>query len=114
MDMRQSVGDADNFRFFHTPTLGGYSWPLKFRRIPGLSKGIYRVDKAILRLVGLSLTHFKMLIDLKDETLHVRIAGVDAPEVLFTLLYNFLHSYHMASSRQHILGSQPNHMQQKV
>ncbi|KAF9476914.1 SNase-domain-containing protein [Pholiota conissans] len=51
-----SVGDADNFRFFHTPTFGGYSWPLKFRRIPSLSK------------------------DLKNETLHIRIAGVDAPE----------------------------------
>ncbi|KAF8958556.1 SNase-domain-containing protein [Flammula alnicola] len=51
-----SVGDADNFRFFHTSTLGGYSWPFKFRRVPALSK------------------------DLKDETLHIRIAGVDAPE----------------------------------
>lgn len=51
-----SVGDADNFRFFHTPALGGYSWPLKVRRIPTLSK------------------------DLKNETLHIRIAGVDAPE----------------------------------
>lgn len=28
-----SVGDADNFRLYHTPALG-YSWPLKFHRIP--------------------------------------------------------------------------------
>ncbi|KAH9477145.1 putative endonuclease lcl3 [Psilocybe cubensis] len=51
-----SVGDADNFRLFHTPPLGGYTWPLKFRSIPSLSK------------------------DLKDETIHIRIAGIDAPE----------------------------------
>ncbi|KAF8064227.1 hypothetical protein FPV67DRAFT_209983 [Lyophyllum atratum] len=50
-----SVGDADNFRLYHTPALG-WRWPLKFRRIPSTSKG------------------------LKDETLHIRIAGVDAPE----------------------------------
>jgi len=49
-----SVGDADNFRLYHTPALG-YNWPLKFRRIP-IQKG------------------------LKDETLSIRIAGVDAPE----------------------------------
>lgn len=51
-----SVGDADNFRLYHTPALGGYTWPFKFRTIPSLSK------------------------DLKDQTLHIRLAGVDAPE----------------------------------
>ncbi|KAF9560333.1 SNase-domain-containing protein [Agrocybe pediades] len=51
-----SVGDADNFRFFHTPTLAGYTWPIKFRSIPSITK------------------------ELKDETIHIRIAGVDAPE----------------------------------
>jgi len=51
-----SVGDADNFKFFHTPTLGGYTWPFKFRSVPSVGK------------------------DLKDETLHIRMAGVDAPE----------------------------------
>ncbi|KAG1853147.1 hypothetical protein DFJ58DRAFT_789701 [Suillus subalutaceus] len=40
-----SVGDADNFRLYHTPGFG-WRWPLKFRR----------------------------------QTIHVRIAGVDAPE----------------------------------
>ncbi|KAI8992779.1 SNase-domain-containing protein [Trametes punicea] len=50
-----SVGDADNFRLYHTPGIG-WRWPLKFRRIP----------------VGRS--------DLKDQTIHIRIAGVDAPE----------------------------------
>ncbi|KAH8925996.1 SNase-domain-containing protein [Atractiella rhizophila] len=45
-----SVGDGDNFRFYHRP-------------------GLYR-----LRRVPSSKT------DLKDETLHIRLAGVDAPE----------------------------------
>ncbi|KAL9710671.1 putative endonuclease lcl3 [Leucoagaricus gongylophorus] len=63
-----SVGDADNFRFFHTPLLGGWHWPLKFRKVPTLNK------------------------ELVNQTLHVRIAGVDAPEVplfFFTLLLLF-------------------------
>lgn len=50
-----SVGDADNFRLYHTPGFG-WRWPLKFRRIPTLNK------------------------ELKEQTIHVRIAGVDAPE----------------------------------
>ncbi|KAJ7650638.1 hypothetical protein FB45DRAFT_888331 [Roridomyces roridus] len=50
-----SVGDSDNFRLYHTPAFG-WRWPLKFRVIPSTAK------------------------DLKDQTLHIRIAGVDAPE----------------------------------
>jgi len=50
-----SVGDADNFRLYHTPGLG-WSLPLKLRFIPSKSK------------------------DLKDQTLHIRMAGIDAPE----------------------------------
>ncbi|GLB44574.1 putative to staphylococcal nuclease [Lyophyllum shimeji] len=50
-----AVGDADNFRLYHTPALG-WHWPFKFRRIPSANK------------------------DLKNQTLHIRIAGVDAPE----------------------------------
>ncbi|KAJ7178853.1 hypothetical protein C8R43DRAFT_974465 [Mycena crocata] len=53
--MVTSVGDSDNFRFYHTPAFG-WRWPLKFRIIPSTTK------------------------DLKDQTLHIRIAGVDAPE----------------------------------
>lgn len=49
-----SVGDADNFRVFHTPA----PWPLsRLQRIPKDKKS------------------------LKDNTLHIRLAGVDAPEV---------------------------------
>lgn len=51
-----SVGDGDNFRVFHTPPFGGYHWPLRFRSVPSIPK------------------------DLTHQTLHVRLAGVDAPE----------------------------------
>ncbi|TXT13805.1 hypothetical protein VHUM_01172 [Vanrija humicola] len=49
------VGDGDNFRLYHTP---GPFWryPLKLRRVPTSPK------------------------ELKDNTLSIRIAGVDAPE----------------------------------
>ncbi|KAH7912076.1 SNase-domain-containing protein [Hygrophoropsis aurantiaca] len=50
-----SVGDADNFRLYHTPGIG-WRWPLKVRRIPPVGR------------------------ELKDQTIHIRIAGVDAPE----------------------------------
>ncbi|KAI5287124.1 putative endonuclease lcl3 [Ascosphaera aggregata] len=50
------VGDGDNFRMFHTPggVLAGWGW---FRKVPKLNK------------------------DLKGGTLHVRLAGIDAPEL---------------------------------
>jgi endonuclease YncB( thermonuclease family) len=53
-----SVGDGDNFRMFHTPggRLAGWGW-LPGRTVPA--------QKA----------------DLKDQTLHIRIAGIDAPEL---------------------------------
>lgn len=52
-----SVGDGDNLRVFHTPggMLTGWGW-LPGRMIPVTRK------------------------DLKDQTVHIRIAGVDAPE----------------------------------
>ncbi|KAI0705983.1 hypothetical protein C8T65DRAFT_740708 [Cerioporus squamosus] len=53
--LARPVGDADNFRLYHTPGIG-WRWPLKFRRIP--------LGRA----------------DLKDKTIHIRMAGVDAPE----------------------------------
>ncbi|KAI0295108.1 hypothetical protein B0F90DRAFT_1927656 [Multifurca ochricompacta] len=51
-----SVGDADNFRLYHTP---GFGWrgPFKFRHIPtGIRK-------------------------LSGKTIHIRMAGIDAPEL---------------------------------
>jgi endonuclease YncB( thermonuclease family) len=53
-----SVGDGDNFRIYHTPGgwLAGWGW-LPWRRVPTEKKA------------------------LKDQTIHVRIAGIDAPEL---------------------------------
>ncbi|KAH9451155.1 hypothetical protein Pst134EB_018648 [Puccinia striiformis f. sp. tritici] len=48
-----SVGDADNFRLYHTPGFG-WNW---LRSVP------------------------KKRADLKDMTIHIRLAGVDAPEL---------------------------------
>ncbi|KAA1069099.1 putative endonuclease lcl3 [Puccinia graminis f. sp. tritici] len=48
-----SVGDADNFRIYHTPGFG-WNW---LRNVP------------------------KKKTDLKDMTIHIRLAGVDAPEL---------------------------------
>ncbi|KAF8503878.1 hypothetical protein JB92DRAFT_2739261 [Gautieria morchelliformis] len=50
-----SVGDGDGFRLYHTPG-PFWTWPLKLRRVPVTAK------------------------ELKDETIHIRLAGVDAPE----------------------------------
>ena len=35
-----SVGDADNFRLYHTPGVG-WRFPLRFRRVPTLGKGAF-------------------------------------------------------------------------
>ncbi|KAF2013302.1 SNase-domain-containing protein [Aaosphaeria arxii CBS 175.79] len=53
-----SVGDADNFRLFHTPggRLSGWGW-LPWKRVPTTREG------------------------LTNKTIHIRIAGVDAPEL---------------------------------
>ncbi|KAI9885194.1 MAG: hypothetical protein M1823_002997 [Watsoniomyces obsoletus] len=53
-----SVGDGDNFRLFHTPggRLAGWDW------FPGRKVPIQREE-------------------LKDRTIHIRLAGVDAPEL---------------------------------
>ncbi|KIW20136.1 hypothetical protein PV08_00711 [Exophiala spinifera] len=53
-----SVGDGDNFRFYHTPggRLAGWGW-FPGRRVPTEKK------------------------ELKDKTIHLRLAGVDAPEL---------------------------------
>ena len=53
-----SVGDGDNFRLYHTPCgrLAGCGW-LPWRRVPTEKKA------------------------LKNQTIHVRLAGVDAPEL---------------------------------
>ncbi|CUA66936.1 putative endonuclease LCL3 [Schizophyllum commune H4-8] [Rhizoctonia solani] len=49
------VGDGDNFRLYHTPG-PFWSWPFKFRKVPVNPK------------------------ELSNETIHIRINAVDAPE----------------------------------
>ncbi|KAJ5219360.1 uncharacterized protein N7498_001459 [Penicillium cinerascens] len=53
-----SVGDGDNFRIFHTPggRLAGWGW-LPWKKVPTAKK------------------------ELKDNTIHIRLAGIDAPEL---------------------------------
>lgn len=51
-----SVGDADNFRLYHTP-LGRLAFWGIFRKIPDTTK------------------------ELKNQTVHIRLAGIDAPEL---------------------------------
>ncbi|KAL2823154.1 hypothetical protein BDW59DRAFT_149011 [Aspergillus cavernicola] len=53
-----SVGDGDNFRIYHTPggRLAGWGW-LPWKKVPKGKK------------------------ELKDNTIHIRLAGVDAPEL---------------------------------
>jgi endonuclease YncB( thermonuclease family) len=53
-----SVGDGDNFRLFHTPggRLAGWGW-LPLRKVPTRREG------------------------LAGKTIHIRIAGIDAPEL---------------------------------
>ncbi|KAF7984509.1 hypothetical protein HWV62_13663 [Athelia sp. TMB] len=72
-----SVGDADNFRLYHTPGFG-WRWPLKFRRVPTLGKGASSYPPRARRSSPPPLIPPHP--DLKDETIHIRIAGVDAPE----------------------------------
>ncbi|KAL4979479.1 putative endonuclease lcl3 [Aspergillus desertorum] len=53
-----SVGDGDNFRIFHTPggRLAGWEW-LPWKKVPKEKK------------------------ELRDNTIHIRLAGIDAPEL---------------------------------
>ncbi|PTU23380.1 hypothetical protein P175DRAFT_0499927 [Aspergillus ochraceoroseus IBT 24754] len=53
-----SVGDGDNFRIYHTPggRLAGWGW-LPWKKVPTSKK------------------------ELRDNTIHIRLAGVDAPEL---------------------------------
>ncbi|KKY14420.1 putative nuclease domain-containing protein [Phaeomoniella chlamydospora] len=60
-----SVGDADNFRLYHTPggRLAGWGW---LRHIPSITD---------------PKTSTKRIKVKSDETIHIRLAGVDAPEL---------------------------------
>ncbi|KAG8887887.1 putative endonuclease lcl3 [Tulasnella sp. 332] len=59
-----SVGDGDNFRLYHTPGFF-WRWPIKLRQVPQTAKGE---------------NHPRDLYQLQGQTIHIRMAGVDAPE----------------------------------
>ncbi|KAG0322096.1 putative endonuclease lcl3 [Dissophora globulifera] len=65
-----SVGDSDNFRFYHTPggIWAGWGW---LRHVPSNSK-----ENSTLNMMKSK----RLFLELKNQTLHIRIAGVDAPE----------------------------------
>ena len=63
-----SVGDGDNFRLYHTPGGRMLGWGLKWLRVPFLSQRPLREIPESRQA-------------LKDQTIHVRLAGVDAPEL---------------------------------
>lgn len=68
-----SVGDGDNFHFFHTPggILMGWGW---LRTIPPISKGQTKGRKLGSKAIyGFKKPGIK-------QTIHVRLNGVDAPE----------------------------------
>lgn len=148
-----SVGDSDNFRFYHTPggIWAGWGW---LRHVPSGTKGnTYNddliFDRCVKRMhrfcdtrekgallntwesIDIFLTScFTALVALKDQTLHIRLAGVDAPEVILgtycrplqlsqwlsnvqieariTVLTQLLHSLTLLSIREHISGCQHN------
>ncbi|KAG9005190.1 putative endonuclease lcl3 [Tulasnella sp. 427] len=66
-------GDGDNFRLYHTPGLF-WRWPLKLRRVPTETKGLLSPVQAEVVLAKIWYSA------LKDQTLHIRMAGADAPE----------------------------------
>jgi hypothetical protein len=92
------VGDADNFRLYHTP---GFGWrgPFKFRHVPTNQKGaktpneiaaagVLTSPKTFLRLfvpnsstLPLTPPNDKSVAELLRSTIHIRMAAVDAPEV---------------------------------
>ena len=71
---------SDNFRVFHTPG-PFYRLPFKFRSVPTAAKG-ERLCPAHSQMCSRNIRadDDAQCSDLKDQTLHIRIAAVDAPE----------------------------------
>lgn len=72
--LRMDADALDNFRLFHTPG-PFFSLPFKIRSIPSTTKG----ETDLLRHVHIE-DEADTRIELKDQTLHIRISGIDAPE----------------------------------
>lgn len=71
-----SVGDGDNFHFFHTPGGRALGWGWLRPLFPVLDKPNSKLSNYRL----LNNTKRKINWSQKTQTLHIRLAGVDAPE----------------------------------
>lgn len=81
-----SVGDGDNFRLFHTPggRFAGWGWMLgRTWYLPSRSSARSAPSTTKKGSSGAKESHYNAAIpkELKDQTIHVRIAGIDAPEL---------------------------------
>lgn len=65
-----SVGDGDDFRFFHTPGGFGAGWGW----LPGRRAHVASPKRGNAKTAALPKK-------IRDATMHVRIAGIDAPEL---------------------------------
>lgn len=73
-----SVGDGDNFRLFHTPggRLAGWGWfPSRRFYLPSPARDAAKTNPSTVPPTARAAQSPKL------ETIHVRIAGVDAPEL---------------------------------
>ncbi|KAI9750598.1 MAG: putative endonuclease lcl3 [Candelina submexicana] len=82
-----SVGDADNFRLFHTPggRMTGWGW-LPGRRIPKaraeLRERTWRPHRASRRRPEYStMSSTAKIYIVRQPQIHIRLAGIDAPEL---------------------------------
>jgi endonuclease YncB( thermonuclease family) len=81
-----SVGDADNFRLYHTP---GFGWRglVKFRHVPLITKrGACATtftcpSSTNYNAKPVATNQNKTSKTMQNDTIHIRLAGMDAPEV---------------------------------
>jgi hypothetical protein len=74
------VGDADNFRLYHTP---GFGWRglLKFRHVPPITRRGAQPFYLSVPTNMILKTNSRNDAGLKGKTIHIRLAAMDAPEV---------------------------------
>jgi endonuclease YncB( thermonuclease family) len=78
-----SVGDADNFRLYHTPggRMAGWGW-LPWKRVPTKRDGLSNQTVCCqLQSWSQTMAYTNMPSFANKTQLHIRIAGVDAPEL---------------------------------
>lgn len=76
-----SVGDGDNFRFYHTPGGLGAGWGWLVGRRAYLLRNATDVKNKSNNNHNTKDGFAALPKEVRDQTLHVRIAGIDAPEL---------------------------------